>query len=1088
MIKTSDTQRYDTWRSRLYAAFEMLNIVAEIERHGGINLTPVNKYNPTQYYGPCPWCVNCPEGDQPCSAGIDGFLVWSTLNRELRNGDARARHFWCRKCKRSGDIANFLEQYYKISTLQACAILEINPNDKNLPLVDISKMQKRGRSGPTGDQTRVVEILARVSPYAPQMLTHPRALAYLEARAIPLEIAQTMGIGYIPVKSDSAEFREVDEQWCDKILFPAQSPDGLQGFRGRTLARWRPGMDETEHRRILQAHDIAPWLATYEDGYFNWQAFHSSECPVLVEGPFDVLACQVAGIQAIPIGTSKLPPLLRIRQVILALDNDESGRAATKWAVSTLRRFGIGYRICIPPSDAKDWSEAYRLLGIQGLAPLQETLQTLQFCEDCDLSNFSSRKPFREHAGRVYCALCFPDEIIVPVAEPNVFDTLPEQCEDCSTAMTADDRGFFYWLEAEIVHCFCNLCRDEQTGLPLENPQIIAVEPIDPYLTTALEVLDLAKRLDDGIYVLDLETTGLNPRKSKVITIALGTADHVFIIDTRGFYASDEGKEQWREALQCLLHRDNITWAGHNLKFDWSFLAVHFNVRLHKVYDTMLVERLIHNGERVSVSLLHTAARYGLEVTKEERNWFVDLDQRLEWEEPLPSEQLAYIEQDIKVPSLLIGNQKEAIGRLGLQRVIDLENGALPMIAAMEVKGISVEVARWERILQMQQTRHLELTTHLKQTFGMALADQEGIQQGVLFGERALPNINLGSSEQLIKGLQALGVTVFGASKEALEEVRNKHEIIPQVLEWKRLEKFITAFGKTLLQHVAQDGRIHATFEQLGADSGRITCREPNLQQMPKPQDDKTNIRSCFIAPAGHKLLVADLSNIELRILAEASGDPTMLRFFAEGKDLHSETAKLMFKLPPDTDTKKHLINGVKARDIAKTINFGLAYGMGPSGLADRVGVDLETAKRLMQTYFATYKGVDGYLKRTGQRGVKEGYATSLSGRRRLFAQEDLSNPVKRGRVERAAKNHPIQGTNADILKRALALLFERLPDNIHVVLTVHDEIVMEAPVGSLEYAESLLKECMMDACREFLKRVVVPEPDVLVAEYWVKG
>lgn len=1088
MIKTSDTQRYDTWRSRLYAAFETLNIIAEIERHGEIKLTPVNKYNPSQYYGPCPWCINCPKGDQPCSADTDGFLVWSTLDRELRNGDARPRHFWCRKCRRSGDIANFLERYYKISTLQACAILEINPSDESLPIVDKSLMQKRGRSGPTDDQTRVVKMLARVSPYAQQMLTHPRALAYLEERAIPLATAQALGVGYIPVKSDSAELREVDEQWCDKILFLAQSPDGLQGFRGRTLKHWRPGMDEREQRSILQAHDIAPWLATYEDGYFNWSAFHSSQCPVLVEGPFDVLACQAVGIQAIPIGTSKLPSLLRIRQVILALDSDESGRDATKWVASTLRRFGIGHRICIPPSGAKDWSEAYRLWGIQGLDPLLEALQTLQFCEDCDLSNFSSRKPFREYAGHMYCALCFPDKTTIPVTQPN-FYALSEQCDDCSTAITADDRTFFYVQDTIGIHCFCDMCRDEQTGLPLEKPQIIAVEPIDPYLTTAEQVLDLAECLEGGTYVLDLETTGLNPRKSKVITIALGTVDHVSIIDVRAFYAStDEGKAQWREVLQHLLHRDNITWAGHNLKFDWSFLAVHFDVRLRKVYDTMLVEKLIHNGEHTSVSLLNTAARYGLEVTKEERNWFVDLDQRLEWEEPLPSEQLAYIEQDIRVPYVLIDSQKEAIGRLGLQRVIDLENSALPMIAAMEVKGISVDVERWGQILQIQHTRHVELTTRLKQTFGIALANQAGIQQGVLFGEQALPDINLGSSDQLVKGLQALGVTVSGASKDALEDARNKHEIIPQLLEWKKLEKFITAFGKTLLQHVGQDGRIHATFEQLGADSGRITCREPNLQQMPKPQDDNTNIRSCFVAPPDHKLLVADLSNIELRILAEASGDPTMLRFFAEGKDLHSETAKLMFKLSPETDTKKHLINGVKARDIAKTINFGLAYGMGPSGLANRVGVDMETAKRLMQTYFATYKGVDGYLRRTGQKGVREGYVVSLSGRRRFFAQEDLANHAKRGRVERAAKNHPIQGTNADILKRALALLFERLPEDVSVVLTVHDEIVLEAPITSLDIAEKVLKDSMMDACRDFLKKVSIPEPDVLIAEYWVKG
>ena len=161
---------------------------------------------------------------------------------------------------------------------------------------------------------------------------------------------------------------------------------------------------------------------------------------------------------------------------------------------------------------------------------------------------------------------------------------------------------------------------------------------------------------------------------------------------------------------------------------------------------------------------------------------------------------------------------------------------------------------------------------------------------------------------------------------------------------------------------------------------------------------------------------------------------------------------------------------------------------MGPSGLAGRVGVTMDAAKKLMETYFATYKGVDRYLKRTGHKGVKEGCAMSLSGRRRAFAQEDCSNPAKRGRIERAAKNHPIQGTNADILKRALAFLYERLPEDVYVVLTVHDEIVLEAPTDKVEIAENVLKSSMMDACRDFLKKVAIPEPDVLIEDYWVKG
>src|SRR5256714_838142 len=592
---------------------------------------------------------------------------------------------------------------------------------------------------------------------------------------------------------------------------------------------------------------------------------------------------------------------------------------------------------------------------------------------------------------------------------------------------------------------------------------------------------------------MDLETTGLSPRKNKIITIALGTSDMTWVIDVRKFHnATEDEKGQWRSALQTLFHRGDIVWAGHNLKFDWSFLAAQFDVRLPRVYDTMIVEKLIHNGEgRVSASLLNTAARYGIKVTKEERNWFVGLDEREdEWNAPLPSAQITYIEQDIRVPHQIIVAQQPEIERQRLAQVIELENAALPSIAALEVQGVAVDTARWQRIIEAKLARKVKLEAELKAVLGEALLDQQETtqQQAMLFYIRPTrPNVNLGSSIQLVKALAALGIKICDGKAESLEAVKDKHEIITKILEWKELDKFLSAFGESLMRRFVENGRIHATFDQLGAVSGRIICREPNLQQMPKSLNEDENLRSCFVAPAGHKLLVADLSNIELRILAEVSGDPTMLRFFAEGKDLHSETARLMFGLSPDVDTKKHIIGGAKARDIAKTINFGLAYGMGPSGLAARVGVDMDTAKKLMQTYFSTYKGVDAYLKKSGRKGVDQGYTESLSGRRRTFAG-DMSDRRRQGEIERAAKNHPIQGTNADILKRALALLRQEMPSDVHIVLTIHDELVLEAPDEKVEEAEMLLKDCMFRACRHFLKKVAIPESDVLVDSYWVKG
>jgi len=585
-----------------------------------------------------------------------------------------------------------------------------------------------------------------------------------------------------------------------------------------------------------------------------------------------------------------------------------------------------------------------------------------------------------------------------------------------------------------------------------------------------------------GVRVLDLETTGLNPRKDKVITVALGDLEGVVVIDMRSYYRSSEAEQShWREGLQGLLERKSLLWVGHNLGFDWGMLAVHFGVRLPVVYDTMLVEQLLwSDGDQTRrYSLLETAKRYGLTMGKEARNWFIDLDKRQgEWLAALPEKQVFYIEQDILIPAKIYEQQQARVREERLGRVVELESGALPMIAAMEIQGMCIDQEKWQGIVERKTSEYQRLTESLTRELGKG-----GMRQESLLGEGALPNFNLQSTHQLKKALEGLGIVVESTSKEALEEVREEHEIIEKILAWKKLAKFVSSFGEKLLVHMEEDNRIHAHFQQLGAVTGRMSCKAPNLQQIPKPTEDEDNLRACFVAPLGSKLLVADLSNIELRILAEVSQDPMMLRFFAEGKDLHSETARLMFHLGEEVDPKKHLINGVKARDIAKSINFGLAYGMGPQGLAGRVGVSVEVAEQLMSSYFATYRGVASYLQQAAKKGIMEGKALSLSGRRRSFPKE-----MNKGEKERRAKNYGIQGTNADILKRALGLLFERLPEKTHLVLTVHDELVLEAPESLVEVAEKVLAECMYQACREFLPIVALPEQDVLIADCWVKG
>jgi len=177
----------------------------------------------------------------------------------------------------------------------------------------------------------------------------------------------------------------------------------------------------------------------------------------------------------------------------------------------------------------------------------------------------------------------------------------------------------------------------------------------------------------------------------------------------------------------------------------------------------------------------------------------------------------------------------------------------------------------------------------------------------------------------------------------------------------------------------------------------------------------------------------------------------------------------------------------VAIREIAKTINYGLSYGMGAQSLASRVNVSVEEARELMKTYFQTYPGVDRWLRQAARQAQKQGYAASLSGRKRFFSFEGSSQSERAGQ-ERMARNHPIQATNADILKRAMSLLYETLPAGVHVVLVVHDELVLECPEPLVEEVTELLKAALVEACRTDLKLVHIPEPEVLIAPYWKKG
>src|SRR3990172_1279572 len=292
----------------------------------------------------------------------------------------------------------------------------------------------------------------------------------------------------------------------------------------------------------------------------------------------------------------------------------------------------------------------------------------------------------------------------------------------------------------------------------------------------------------------------------------------------------------------------------------------------------------------------------------------------------------------------------------------------------------------------------------------------------------------------------------------------------------------ITSFGESILEKINEvTGRLHPDFIQLGADTGRFACNNPNLQQIPAD----SGFRSCFIPTPGYKMITADYSQIELRIMAEVSGDPAFLEAFQKDVDLHTLTASQMFRIPIEKVNKDK-------RFQAKSINFGLMYGRGSASLANQIGLSVEESKELLDVYFSKYKKVKFWLDAVGRQAIKQGYVRTLGGRKRMFIlpdKADMDYQKLIGSIERQGKNMPIQGTSADITKYALLYINKELKEkklDAYLVHTVHDEIVVEAKEDVADEVSKLVEEQMIRAGERLLKKVPV-KVDVHISDCWEK-
>jgi DNA polymerase-1 len=455
-------------------------------------------------------------------------------------------------------------------------------------------------------------------------------------------------------------------------------------------------------------------------------------------------------------------------------------------------------------------------------------------------------------------------------------------------------------------------------------------------------------------------------------------------------------------------------------------------LRVAAVEDVLIAAYLIEPG-RAAYELSDLAAEYGVEVEPE----------------PAADEETTELIRRAAVPPRLAQRMRERLAERGSTDLYErVELPLTQVLAGMEDVGVRIDTYRMGEITARLQERVEELEARAYE----------------LAGEEFM----LGSTQQVARILfEKLGLTPgrkgktgYSTDTRVLRTIRGEHEIVSVLEEWRELTKLINTYLGPLPSMIGDDGRLHTTFNQAVAATGRLSTSNPNLQAIPIRTELGREIRSAFVAEPGWKLVSADYSQVELRILAHVSGEPKLREAFARGEDIHAATAAEVLGRPQAELTKDE-------RNIAKMVNFGIIYGISAFGLSENLEIPREEAQTYIDAYLARFPHVQDFIARTIEQASRDGYVTTLLGRRRPVPEIRASNRQTRSLGERLAVNSVMQGTAADVIKVAMARVHERLRGEgraSRLVLQVHDELLLEAPDAEVPAAREALREEMCGA------------------------
>jgi DNA polymerase-1 len=617
----------------------------------------------------------------------------------------------------------------------------------------------------------------------------------------------------------------------------------------------------------------------------------------------------------------------------------------------------------------------------------------------------------------------------------------------------------------------------KEVSLPAASPRAEVPVVDDPAGLPAL-----ATRLRAAsLIALDAETSSLEPHDAELIGLSLAaSADEAWYLPFGHRPAAGELaapspvrnlpplSDPRCAPIADLLRDPAVPKAGHNIKYDWQVLRS-VGVELGGVrYDSMLASFVLDPGRRS-----HAIDTLSLEHLGRPMRQYSDLTGRGKAQIPFAevpvAEAAAYCGADAATVVALHDFFAPSLREMGLERLLaEIEMPLVPVLVDMEWDGIAIDRALFARISE-------ELTRDM--------AELEARIAGA-----AGASVNLNSPKQLAAllfeklQLPVLKRTKTGPSTDAdvLEQLAQMgHEVPNLILEYREVQKLKSTYVDVLPTRIcAATGRIHTSFNQAGAATGRLSSAEPNLQNIPVRSLRGEEIRKAFVPGPGCSFVVADYSQIELRLMAHLSGDPAFIQAFRSGGDIHRQTASLIFGVPPEAVT-------AEMRSRAKTINFGTIYGQGSFALSRQLGISQEEARTFISQYFSRFAGVRAYLDLQVKLARENGYVETLFGRRRYIPEINDKNFNLRAFAERTAQNSPLQGSAADLIKIAMVRIHDALRAGgfaARLLLQVHDELVLEAPQAEVDAVVALVKQHMEGAATLTVPLVV----DVGVGPNWL--